>query len=79
MNCLNEGTEEAREIHQYTHESNTEQYSPLRKKSTGNRHVDENIARNLGKLEGNEFIASSKVAQFIASSKVARHCILHNS
>lgn len=67
------------EIHQYTHESNTEHYSPLREKSTGNCHVDENVARNLGKLEGKEFIASSKVARSIASSKVARHCIRHTS
>ena len=66
VKCLNEGTEEAMEIHQYTHESNMGHYSPLRKKSTGNCHDDENVARNLGKLEGNEFIASSKVA---------RHCI----
>ena len=68
VKCLNEQTEKAMKIHQYTHESNVEHYSPLRKKSTRNCHIDKDVTRNLGKLEGNEFIASRTVAC---------HCILH--
>lgn len=58
VKCLNEGIEEAMEIHGYTHGSNVEHYSPLRKKSTENCHIDKNVARNLGTLGGKEFIAS---------------------
>lgn len=62
VKCLNEGIEEAMEIHGYTHGSNVEHYSPLRKKSTENCHIDKNVARNLGTLGGKEFIASRTVA-----------------
>lgn len=68
VKCLNEQTEEAIKIHQSRRESNMEHYSPLRKKSTGNCHVDKDVTRNLGKLEGNKCIASRTIAC---------HCILH--
>lgn len=67
---LNEGIEEAMEIHRYTHGSNVDHYSPLRRKSTENCHIDKNVARHLGTLEGKEFIASETVAS---------HRVLHTS
>lgn len=68
VKCLNEQTEEATKIRQSRRESNMGHYSPLRKKSTGNCHVDKDGTRNLGKLEGNKFIAPRTIAC---------HCILH--